>query len=119
MAVLETRRKRPRMNSKTDSTADFAPGRTVLGTSEFSNPEVVESVKPAAVSVIPNPRRHMTAQHRRNLSKSLRAMWASRGGFSKEQRLKMSISKKKSLAAKGPTPDAHRKEISSAARPTP
>jgi hypothetical protein len=56
------------------------------------------------------PRRQMTDQHRKNLSKAVRRMWASK-------RLRTSISEEKLRAVTGPMRDALRQKYPAAARP--
>src|SRR5882724_10902500 len=47
------------------------------------------------------PHRQMTDQHRRNLSKSIKKLWARRGGLSSEHRQKISASAKRLWAERG------------------
>jgi hypothetical protein len=53
------------------------------------------------------PHRQMTDQHRKNLSRSLKNMWARRAGLSGEHRQKISGSVKERWAERGRMPDGH------------
>jgi hypothetical protein len=53
------------------------------------------------------PQRPMTAQHRRNLSRSMKKWWARRGGLSDETRQKISASVTERWAERGRMPHEH------------
>ena len=69
--------------------------RTILGAPAQKGP-----MNPPAVSAFEStrPHRHMTAQHRQNLSRSIKNLWAARGGLSSETRQKISASAKERWA---------------------
>jgi hypothetical protein len=58
-----------------------------------------------------HPHRHMTDEHRRKLSASVKKMWAIRGGLSAEHRQKISVSVKERWTALGSMPDDQRRKI--------
>ena len=57
------------------------------------------------------PPRPMTDQHRKNLSRSIKNLWATRRGLSSEHRQKISVSVKKRLAERGQVPDKQRPKV--------
>ena len=58
----------------------------------FVRPVLAAGTKSEASSQSTNPLRKVTDQHRKSLSKSMKKMWARRGGLSSEHRQKISIS---------------------------
>jgi len=66
----------------------------------LGQPELAEQMKSEAepASEAASPRRQMTDQHRRHLSRSIKMLWARRGGLSSEHRQKISASHKKRYA---------------------
>lgn len=70
----------------------------------------------SAASRTAGPMRHMTDQHRKSLSASMKKAWALRGGLSSEHRRRISDSLKQQWASRGPMPEEHRRKIAVANR---